>query len=360
MATETEVSDNGGGGGGTPIKELIDGQKPPPLAVDVADEKSKSPRHPRWTRQETLTLIEGKKVAENRGRRGRRSSSVFGTDQVEPKWDSVSSYCKQRAVNRGPVQCRKRWSNMVGDFKKIQAWESQVKQECDSYWLMRNDLRRENKLPGFFDREVYDVLDGKSVTKEAYKLALVTVSADTKDEVAMVVVEEDELGDEGNADVVFDSGRHATSDDGLFPDSDKMEEDEEEEDINGKNHDDLTKKIADPVPISEKRYQPYHQDYTQDTSKEHQKNSPSPSWKESMSREGCKKRRVSTDECQDKRFDERLIEVLEKNVNLMNAKLDAEIANCQLDREQRKDYNDSLVAALNKVSNALTKIADKL
>ncbi|KAJ0462367.1 putative transcription factor MYB-HB-like family [Helianthus annuus] len=247
MASETEqVCDDGGS---TPSK-VVDGQQPLPLAVvEVADDKNKSPRHPRWTRQETLTLIEGKKVAENRGRRGRRSSSVFGSDQVEPKWDSVSSYCKQRAVNRGPVQCRKRWSNMVGDFKKIKAWESQVKQESDSYWVMRNNLRKENKMPGFFDREVFDVLDGKAVTKEAYKRALVTVSADAKDDNDVVVMvgeaeEEDGGYAEVDADVTFDSGRRANSDDGLFPDYDRMEEVEVG---NGKGHDNP---IPDPMPIS--------------------------------------------------------------------------------------------------------------
>ncbi|KAM0047653.1 putative transcription factor MYB family [Helianthus debilis subsp. tardiflorus] len=246
MALETEqMCDDDGS---TPSK-VVDGQQPLPLAVvEVADDKNKSPRHPRWTRQETLTLIEGKKVAENRGRRGRRSSSVFGSDQVEPKWDSVSSYCKQRAVNRGPVQCRKRWSNVVGDFKKIKAWESQVKQESDSYWVMRNDLRKENKMPGFFDREVFDVLDGKAVTKEAYKRALVTVSADAKDDNDVVVMvgeaEEDGGYAEVDGDVTFDSGRRATSDDGLFPDYDRMEEVEVG---NGKGHDNP---IPDPMPIS--------------------------------------------------------------------------------------------------------------
>ncbi|MFS7940290.1 putative transcription factor MYB family [Helianthus anomalus] len=337
MAYETEeVCDDGSS---TPCK-VVDGQQPPPLTmVEVVDDKNKSPRHPRWTRQETLTLIEGKKVAENRGRRGRRSSSVFGSDQVEPKWDSVSSYCKQRAVNRGPVQCRKRWSNMVGDFKKIKAWESQVKQESDSYWVMRNDLRKENKMPGFFDREVFDVLDGKAVTKEAYKLALVTVSADAKDDNEVAVEEEDGYA-EVDADVMFDSGRRATSDDGLFPDSDRMEEVEVG---NGKGHDNP---IHDPVPISEKR--PFHQDYTQGN------------MKESMSQEGYKRRRVSTEECRENNFNDRLIDVLEKNANMLNARMEAENTNCQLERDQRRDYNDSLVSALNKISDALTKIADKL
>ncbi|XP_076882653.1 trihelix transcription factor ASR3-like [Bidens hawaiensis] len=343
----------------------VDEQQPPLMAVEVVDDKNKSPRHPRWTRQETLTLIEGKKVAENRGRRGRRSSSVFGSDHVEPKWDSVSSYCKKRAVNRGPVQCRKRWSNMVGDYKKIKAWESQVKQECDSYWVMRNDLRKENKMPGFFDREVFDVLDGKAVTKEAYKLALVTVSTDAnhENEVSAMVGEAEEEGGGGGGDaevevdVTFDSGRRATSYEGLFPEYDKLEE---VEIGNGKGHDNASPDIHDPMPISEKRYQPFYMDFTQAGNMQEQHQNPI-YWKESMPQEGCNKRkRVSTDESRDKDFNDRLINVLEKNGEMLNARMEAENTNSQLDREQGKEYNDSMVSALNKIAEALTKIADKL
>lgn len=148
-------------------------------ATNVVD-RNKTPRHPRWTRQETLVLIEGKKVVEERGRTGRRST-VFGSDQLEPKWDAVSSYCRRSGVSRGPVQCRKRWSNLVSDFKKIKAWESQVGREGESFWMVRSDLRRERRLPGFFDREVYDVLDGKGSAKAAYQLALVERSVDEND-----------------------------------------------------------------------------------------------------------------------------------------------------------------------------------
>ncbi|KAL9998799.1 hypothetical protein Hdeb2414_s0521g00909931 [Helianthus debilis subsp. tardiflorus] len=103
-------------------------------------------------------------------------------------------------------------------------------------------------MPGFFDREVFDVLDGKAVTKEASKRALVTVSADTKDDNDVVVMvgeaEEDGGYAEVDADVTFDSGRRATSYDGLFPDYDRMEEVEVG---NGKGHDNP---IPDPMPIS--------------------------------------------------------------------------------------------------------------
>ena len=93
-------------------------------------------------------LIQGKRVAENRVRRGRAAGMAFGSGQVEPKWASVSSYCKRHGVNRGPVQCRKRWSNLAGDYKKIKEWELQIREDTDSFWVMRNDLRRERKYGG--------------------------------------------------------------------------------------------------------------------------------------------------------------------------------------------------------------------
>ncbi|KAK1270105.1 hypothetical protein QJS04_geneDACA020976 [Acorus gramineus] len=112
-------------------------------AASAADEQNRPPRLPRWTRQEILVLIQGKKVTE--GLRGPARGA-------EPKWATVSAYCRRHGIDRGPVQCRKRWSNLAGDFKKIREWES--------FWSMRNDARRESGLPGFFDREVYDILDG--------------------------------------------------------------------------------------------------------------------------------------------------------------------------------------------------------
>lgn len=127
---------------------------------DGGDDGVKTARLPRWTRQEILVLIQGKRVAENRVRRGRAAGMALGSGQMEPKWASVSSYCRRHGVNRGPVQCRKRWSNLAGDYKKIKEWESQIKEETESYWVMRNDVRREKKLPGFFDKEVYDIVDG--------------------------------------------------------------------------------------------------------------------------------------------------------------------------------------------------------
>lgn len=209
----------------------VNGRQPP---FDVPDDSAKVPRLPRWTRQEILVLIQGKKVAENRVRRGRTAGLAFGSAQVEPKWASVSSYCKRHGVNRGPVQCRKRWSNLAGDFKKIKEWESQIREETDSFWVMRNDLRRERKLPGFFDREVYDILDGggggggsgggggggSEEAIEGLALALAPASAVAASDTV------DDAEPDAEVEPVFDSGRSAAADDGLFSDFEQSVQEE--------------------------------------------------------------------------------------------------------------------------------------
>ncbi|KAA8542052.1 hypothetical protein F0562_023204 [Nyssa sinensis] len=337
----------------------VEGQQVP---NEGTDDRSRMPRHPRWTRQETLVLIEGKKVAENRSGRSRKCGSVFGSDQLEPKWDSVSSYCKQRGVNRGPVQCRKRWSNLVGDFKKIKTWESQIKEEAESFWMMRNDLKREKKLPGFFDREVYDVLDGRAYTAAAFPLALVAVTADVKDgDGVEAVAEEEDEAEEEEADGVFDSSQHAASKDGLSSDFEQLAQEEigksPRKEMVPKNSPTMT--VPAPMPISDKQHQPFYQAYSnKGTTKEKQPGSNF--WRGSMSQEGWKRRRLSSDGCRDTNLEDRLIKVLERNSDMLSAQLEAHNMNCQLDRDQHKDHNETLVAALSKITDALVRIADRL
>ncbi|KAG8379565.1 hypothetical protein BUALT_Bualt07G0102200 [Buddleja alternifolia] len=308
---------------------VVDGQQP------SLDDKNKAPRHPRWTRQETLVLIQGKNIAEERGRRGRGSSSVFGSGPLEPKWDFVSSYCRQHATNRGPVQCRKRWSNLVSDFKKIKTWENEVRKEGESYWMMRSDLRRERRLPGFFDQEVYDVLDGKAFTINEYQLALVTSIDDGLDGVEAEDEDEDEEDEEGLI-------------------SEENSQEKEKASTDGKK-----KKIPSPVPISEMRYQPFHQAYpNQGTGS---KRPPSPQFcRDCEFQEGAKRRRQSSTGCQNINVDDQLIKALERNTSLLNERLEAQKVNYEMDREQQKEQHGSLITALNKINDALEKIANKL
>ncbi|KAG6747274.1 hypothetical protein POTOM_049670 [Populus tomentosa] len=323
------------------------------------DEKTRT-RHPRWTRQETFVLIE------NRFQWSRRSTSALGSDQIESKWDSVSSYCRQHGVNRGPVQCRKRWGNMLCDFKKIKTWESQQMNEAESFWMMRNELRRERKLPSFFDKEVYYVLDGRVITTDAIPLSQITFKKQMdcidRDEAATAEEEEEE---HEYTEANLDSSQCARAEDGLFleweePGQDKTYWSSKKETTATGN---LRKTRANPLLISSGReivlqgaWGTLNSVRAGTTKKQ---NLGTKTRKGSMSREG-KKRRLSSDESEDPDLEDRLIKVLGRNMSMLNSQLQAQNINCQLDREQRKDHNDSLVSALNKLTDAIVKIADKL
>ncbi|ESQ51952.1 hypothetical protein EUTSA_v10016974mg [Eutrema salsugineum] len=276
------------------------------------DDGVKTARLPRWTRQEILVLIQGKRVAENRVRRGRAAGMALGSGQMEPKWASVSSYCRRHGVNRGPVQCRKRWSNLAGDYKKIKEWESQIKEETDSYWVMRNDVRRERKLPGFFDKEVYDIVDGGVVPPAippGLALGLAPASAE-----------------------------------GLLSDVDRRELVRSPDKLN-----------SSPKAI-EGRLKEKHLEAANpeagSTSQEERKRKRTSAGEEEVEEE---EEGEAT-----KSMQNQLIQILERNGQLLAAQLEVQNSNLKLDREQRKDHGDNLVAVLNKLADAVAKIADKL
>ncbi|KAK7273178.1 hypothetical protein RIF29_14226 [Crotalaria pallida] len=323
-----------------PIDTAAVNGAPPPSAVDGGDDGRPAGRLPRWTRQEILVLIQGKTDAENRFRPGRGAGAAFGS--AEPKWASVSSYCKKHGVNRGPVQCRKRWSNLAGDYKKIKEWESQTRDETESFWVMRNDLRRERKLPGYFDREVYDILDAASPAAAA-------AAAAAAGNVTVAVAEQ-----MGDVEVhLYDSNRKVGSEDGLFSDTER-----DEVFLHVKD-------VPAPVPISEKQYQPLllqgcqgegnGQGATNDN-KQPPSNNPETG---STSQEGRKRKRFATDG-EEETLQSQLIDVLERNSKMLQDQLEAQNINFQLDRQQQKDTASNIVAVLDKLADALGRIADKL
>lgn len=331
--------------------------------VERTNSESKSPRHPRWTKQETLVLIEGKKIAESQGRKGRRSRSVFVTGQHELKWDSVSSYCRLHGVNRGPVQCRKRWSNLVSDFKKIRAWESQVKEEGESFWMMRNDLKREKKLPGHFDREVYAVLNGNSYLAASYQ-AVMGINADGR-EADGICVADSEDEDEKEVNEGLETGAAFDGSTDARPETliSLLEQCDQGKIFRGPNVKGARVSPRSdspaPMPLSEKHCEHFHPaSSNQGPSKGKQPGSHF--WTRRVFQEGVKRRRLSLDKCEDFNLGHHLIKVLERNNRVLNAQLEAQRMNSQLDREQQKAHTDILSSALSKICNAFSRIADKL
>ncbi|CAL5361947.1 unnamed protein product [Camellia sinensis] len=193
-------------------------------------------------------------------------------------------------------------SNLEGDYKKIKEWESQITREdtTESFWPQPQD-------------EDDHLLNNNNNKEE----------------------EEDD-------EAVFDNGRNS-----LFSNFAQSAQEE----AAGSPEKEFTKTppapAPVPIPILGATYG------TQQTS--------SPKVGATTSHEGRKWRRFGADgdeetntlQCQ-------LIEVLEKNGKILCAQLKAQNTNFQLDREQRKDHTGSLVTVLNKLADALGRIADKL
>lgn len=192
----------------------------PPHGVHKGKEdRSKATRHPRWTREETLVLIEGKKVTEDLAQEDRRSTLAFRqSGQNKTKWDSVSSYCHKHGVNRSPFQCQKRWGNLICEFRKIKTWESQKMEKDESFWIMRNARRKERKLPSSFDKEVYNVIEGRFFATRAIPLALITVKEEMNEysEEPSSAAEKaaENLEEEGNTE--FGNYKQTRAEDGSF------------------------------------------------------------------------------------------------------------------------------------------------
>ncbi|KAJ4756113.1 Trihelix transcription factor GTL1-like protein [Rhynchospora pubera] len=304
------------------------------------------PRLPRWTRQEILVLIEGKHMVERRGR-GRVGPGLAQPGPMEPKWAAVSAYCKRHGVNRGPVQCRKRWSNLAGDYKKIKEWERGEKNE--SFWGMRNDLRREKKLPGFFDREVYDILDGGGGVGGG-KMEVEEDEEESKEK-------EREEEKEGEGEV--EERVYIAKKNGLFEDEEEEVEEREGERVDAPVAVAVAAPVVSAIPISEKRYEPVQPGSSEPgTSKEkqpvHDEEADVPS------QEGYKRRRMADDERGETDHHMQLLQVLERNSRMVAAQLEAQNINLQLDRDQRREQTNSLLGVLNKLADVLTRIADKL
>ncbi|XP_071902890.1 trihelix transcription factor ASR3-like [Coffea arabica] len=208
---------------------------------------------------------------------------------------------------------------------------------------MRNDLRREKKLPGHFDREVHAVLNGNSYQ------AVMGMSVDGREAVGTCVADtEDEDEEDVNrgieTGVVFDSGTHARPETLIS----HLEKCAQGKIFRGPNvqvaRESPRSNSPAPMPLS-------------GPAKGKQ---PGPHfWTRRVSQEDVKRRRLSLDKCEDFNLSQHLIKVLERNNRVLNAQLETQRMNSQLDREQQKAHTDILSSALSKICDAFSRIADK-
>ncbi|XP_024391555.1 uncharacterized protein [Physcomitrium patens] len=108
----------------------------------------------RWTRSETVVLANALKAREEEAH-DVASKSAVGT--AGDKWENISKFCRSHGVTRSGAQCSSRWSKgLYLDYKKVRDW--QKKEDAESYWKMKEKKRREHKLPGALDEEVFNIL----------------------------------------------------------------------------------------------------------------------------------------------------------------------------------------------------------
>nr|XP_027088786.1 trihelix transcription factor ASR3-like isoform X2 [Coffea arabica] len=132
-----------------------------------------------WTVQETMVLIEAKRMDDER-RMKRQGDSVGGEKPggkpAELRWKWVEDYCWRNGCLRSQNQCNDKWDNLMRDFKKVREYErrladhqqqlitigesSSERERSDekSYWKLEKNERKANNLPSNLLPQIYDAL----------------------------------------------------------------------------------------------------------------------------------------------------------------------------------------------------------
>ncbi|CAK9144404.1 unnamed protein product [Ilex paraguariensis] len=179
---------------------------------------------------------------------------------------------------------------------------------CFNKWYQNNIP---TKLPKFFNREVYDIVDGGGGSKAIGPTGLVLALAPSNRT----------EGEKVEVEAVFDSGWSAAPEDRLF----SYFEDLGQKEIGGSTNKEFKKgptkttNLPAPIPIS-------------GTTHEKQLTSnPEPG----TTQEGWKRKRFAMDEEEETtNVLHQVIDALEKNGKLLSSQLEAQNTNFQLDREQ--------------------------
>ncbi|XP_051125698.1 uncharacterized protein LOC127247751 [Andrographis paniculata] len=123
-----------------------------------------------WTLQETMVLIEAKKMDDQR-RMKRLGDSGERGKPAELRWKWVEDYCWKNGCLRSQNQCNDKWDNLMRDFKKVREYERRAvaateEEGKSSYWRIDKNERKDNNLPSNMLPQIYqallDVVDRKS------------------------------------------------------------------------------------------------------------------------------------------------------------------------------------------------------
>ncbi|KAK8551368.1 hypothetical protein V6N13_119837 [Hibiscus sabdariffa] len=121
-----------------------------------------------WTVNETLVMIEAKKMDDER--RMKRSEDCEGRNKpTELRWKWVEDYCWRKGCLRSQNQCNDKWDNLMRDYKKVREYQRRIADrgggqgtntsEAPSYWEMERNERKEKNFPSNMLRLIYDRLE---------------------------------------------------------------------------------------------------------------------------------------------------------------------------------------------------------
>ncbi|KAK4440316.1 hypothetical protein Salat_0366500 [Sesamum alatum] len=114
-----------------------------------------------WNLQETMVLIEAKKMDDQRRMKRLGESSERGKP-AELRWKWVEDYCWKNGCLRSQNQCNDKWDNLMRDFKKVREYERRVAErgggEEKSYWRIDKNERKDNNLPSNMLPQIYEAL----------------------------------------------------------------------------------------------------------------------------------------------------------------------------------------------------------
>ncbi|XP_059629495.1 uncharacterized protein LOC132272056 [Cornus florida] len=139
-------------------------------------------RRGNWTVQETMVLIEAKKMDDER--RMKRPAGVCGDSSdpqgmmriskpTELRWKWIEDFCWRNGCFRSQNQCNDKWDNLMRDFKKVRDYERRLlvvyqkagegdhdckMNESSSYWKIERSERKERNLPSNMLPQIYEAL----------------------------------------------------------------------------------------------------------------------------------------------------------------------------------------------------------
>lgn len=120
------------------------------------EEKAREYRKGNWTLEETMSLIEAKRM--DKERRTKRVAGGGGPSELRWKW--VEDYCWRMGCCRSQNQCNDKWDNLMRDYKKVRCHETAAAAGGGgrSYWKLDSHGRKEKGLPSNFLLQVYEAL----------------------------------------------------------------------------------------------------------------------------------------------------------------------------------------------------------